>query len=124
MLPKSKIKRKPGGQPGNTNALKHGFYSPRFTKLEIKDLETILPNNLEDDIALHRVMNRRMFDMASKKADTLDKWATVLFAIGSSTTRICSLKRVQFLLSGKGGSNLDDFIIAGIEEAGRELGFF
>jgi hypothetical protein len=24
-------KRKGGGQPGNTNALKSGFYSPRFT---------------------------------------------------------------------------------------------
>lgn len=118
----SKLKK--GGQRGNINALKHGFYSPRFTKLEIKDLATILPANLEDDIALHRVMNRRMFNLADKEAKTLDDWATVHFAIGSSTARICTLKRTQHLLTGGKFGTLEDLLLERIEIVGRDLGFF
>jgi len=124
MLPRPKVKRKSGGQPGNINALKHGFYSRRFTKLEIKDLATILPANLEDDIALHRVMNRRMFDLADRDAKTIDEWATVHFAIGSSTTRICSLARVQFLLTGDKGDLKTKLILDSASRTGRLLGFF
>jgi hypothetical protein len=124
MLPRQKVKRKSGAQPGNINALKHGFYSRRFTNLEIKDLKTILPANLEDDIALHRVMSRRMFDFADKKAKTLDEWATVHFAIGSSTARICTLKRIQFLLTGDKGDLKTRMIIDSATKNGRLLGFF
>jgi hypothetical protein len=34
-------KRKRGGQPGNGNALRHGFYSRRFTRQEVEDLENV-----------------------------------------------------------------------------------
>ena len=37
----SKKKRKRGGQPGNLNALKHGFYSRLFREPEIADLDTL-----------------------------------------------------------------------------------
>ena len=45
-------KRKRGGQPCNTNALKHGFYSHRFNNLELADLGTALSDGLTDEIAL------------------------------------------------------------------------
>ena len=32
----------PGAQPGNTNALKHGFYSRRFSNSECLDLAVLI----------------------------------------------------------------------------------
>jgi hypothetical protein len=43
-------KRSRGAQPGNTNALKHGFYSKRFSQLELTDLETALGDGLGDEV--------------------------------------------------------------------------
>jgi hypothetical protein len=36
------VKRKRGGQPGNVNTLKHGFYSHTFRSEEREDLEAML----------------------------------------------------------------------------------
>ena len=123
-MPRPKVKRKSGAQPGNINALKHGFYSPRFNDLEIKDLATILTANLEDDIAVLRVCIRRMFDLATKDAKTLDDWATVNFAVGSSATRIGGLKRVQHLLSGGQHDLLGSLVLERIEVVGSKIGLF
>ena len=71
MLPKLNIKRKSGGQPGNLNAFKHGFYSRRFRALELSDLSEVLTDNLDDEIALLRVIIRRVFEMADREAETL-----------------------------------------------------
>ncbi|MBN1162007.1 MAG: hypothetical protein JXA17_08675 [Dehalococcoidales bacterium] len=40
-----KLKRKRGGQPGNQNARKHGFYSPYMTRPEIRRFQKILNKN-------------------------------------------------------------------------------
>ncbi len=123
MLPRPILKRKQGGQPGNLNAYKHGFYSRRFTRLEIKDLATILPDNFDDDIAVVRVCMRRMFNLADKDAKTLDEWATVNFAIGSNATRIGGLKRVQYLISGGNNDDLDNLVIKCSGMIAHEMGF-
>ena len=39
VLPAPAPKRRRGGQSGNTNALKHGFYSSHFRRSDLKDLE-------------------------------------------------------------------------------------
>lgn len=100
MLPKPKVKRKSGGQPGNLNAFKHGFYSRRFTKLELKHLDVVLSNDLRDEIALSRVLIRRYFYLASKKAKTLDELGTVVSICGMIATRLTTMVRTQYLLSG------------------------
>ena len=101
MLPKPNFKRKRGGQKGNSNALKHGFYSRRFSKLELKDLDAILNHhNFEDEIALLRVTSRRMFEIANKDSKTIFDWAIANSSIGSSVTRIGRLKKAQFMISG------------------------
>jgi hypothetical protein len=55
--------KKFGPPPHNTNALKHGFYSKRFARLESADLARIgeSPDKLEAEIALNRVMLARLF---------------------------------------------------------------
>ena len=76
------FKRKPGGQPGNLNAFKHGMYSRRYKALEIADLSAVLQNNLEDEIMLLRIIMRRVFTYADQDADTLEAWENVLAGPG------------------------------------------
>jgi hypothetical protein len=47
------------GQVGNTNALKHGFYASVFKPDEIRKLEKITKAELNDEIALLRVLIKR-----------------------------------------------------------------
>ena len=125
VLPKPNIKRKRGGQPGNSNALKHGFYSRRFSKLELKDLDIILNHHkFEDEIALLHVISRRMFNIADKEADSIEDWATVNFAIGSTVTRIGGLKKVQFMISGgKTGNELTtEMVLTAIHNNQKRMG--
>jgi hypothetical protein len=65
--PKAKTK-KPGGarrrgaQPGNKNALRHGFYSRQFKAEEIKRLDEQDPTDVKAEIELLRVVLDRLTD--------------------------------------------------------------
>jgi hypothetical protein len=48
-----------GGQVGNTNALKHGFYASVFKPGEIRKLEEMNKTEINDEIALLRVLIKR-----------------------------------------------------------------
>ena len=52
-------RKKRGGQPGNTNALKHGFYAKNFSLAERRGLQVTKGVVLGDEIALLRVLIRR-----------------------------------------------------------------
>jgi len=121
---KQNLKRKRGGQPGNKNAYKHGFYSRRFRALELSDLSIVLTDNLDDEIALVRVIMRRLFSIANKEAKTLDDWKSVLFAIGSASTRLARLIRTQYLISNNKGGVFDTVLFERIEVVGHQRGFF
>ena len=120
LLPKKHIKRKPGAQPGNVNAWKHGFYSRRFKALELCDLDTILQNNLDDEIALLRVMIRRVFEIADADAESLADWESALTTLGAASTRLAGLVRVQHLSSGK-SQNIEDLLAEAIGDAAHEI---
>ena len=56
-------KRKSGGQPGNQNARKHGFYSKHFTPDQAKQLEDADDlRDLDPEIALLRVKLNTLLD--------------------------------------------------------------
>jgi hypothetical protein len=57
--PPKPAKRKRGGQPGNRNALKHGFYARSFDLDIIKDLDIHSPH-VDDEIHLLRLFMRRI----------------------------------------------------------------
>jgi len=120
LLPKKHIKRKPGAQPGNVNAWKHGFYSRRFKALELCDLDSILQNNLDDEIALLRVMIRRVFEIADTSAESLEDWESALSTLGAASTRLAGLVRVQHLSSGK-SQNIEDLLAEAIGDAAHEI---
>ncbi|MDO9087999.1 MAG: hypothetical protein Q7U53_17465 [Anaerolineaceae bacterium] len=99
--------RSRGGQPGNANAVKHGFYSRKFRDLESQDLETALRDGLGDEIALMRVMIRRVFDYANDNAGDLEGWTGTLSALGAASTRLAGMLRTQKLLGGNNSDALD-----------------
>jgi hypothetical protein len=96
--------RKRGGQPGNTNALQHGFYSRQMKAGEIADLSAIAPD-LNSEIAMLRVLAARAVAAANTnnatKEYSLDEWAMLLNSLGTTFVRIATLTRTQALL-GKG----------------------
>ena len=120
LMMKQDVKRKPGGQPGNVNAWKHGFYSRRFKALELCDLEAMITNHLDDEIALLRVMIRRVFEAADSEAETLGEWEHALGTLGAAATRLANLIKVQQITSGK-SQNIEDLLAEAIGEAAHEI---
>lgn len=105
---KKPIYRQRGGQPGNVNALKHGFYSARFRQGEIEDLASLAINDLSSEITVNRVQIRRVLDKADQELEdqSLVQSINVLYALGMASARVASLIRTQSLLHG---SASDDF---------------
>ncbi len=80
--------RKRGAQPGNTNALQHGFYSRLMKAGEIADLSAVAPD-LNSEINILRVLASRAMSKANQAEDmTLDDWAMLLNSIGQTFVRI------------------------------------
>ena len=92
-MPKNN-KRKRGGQPGNINALRHGFYSSLFKPLEARDLEDIVSTGLEDEIAMLRVATRRAYKLAND-ADDIDQMIKALGALGLASIRTSRSLKAQ-----------------------------
>lgn len=63
--------RKRGGQPGNKNALTHGFYSKTFAPAEDRDIDEIKQISLDSEIDMLRVSIRRIFDLTASVTDPL-----------------------------------------------------
>lgn len=114
-------KRRQGGQPGNTNALKHGFFSRRFKELEINDLEATMEVGLENEVALLRVIMRRAFNQIERTEPAdIQTWERTLGMLGMAATRIASLLRTQKVLTGE-ASGMSETISQALAEVVKEL---
>jgi hypothetical protein len=98
-------KRKRGGQLGNINALRHGFYSSPFKPLQAIDLEDILSTGLTDEIAMLRVATRRAYELAND-ADDIDQMIKALGALGLASIHTSRALKAQKEL-GDGDQALD-----------------
>lgn len=96
IIPNSKRPR--GAQPGNTNAVKHGFYSRKFRPQELDDLDLLLSGNLEDEIAMLRVIIRRVFELTNAEDCTLQTWTAGIETLGKACTRMAGMLRTQHLI--------------------------
>jgi hypothetical protein len=115
-------KRTRGAQPNNTNAVKHGFYSRRFDKLETSDLDIALLDGLDDEIAMLRVVIRRVFNYTHSVDQNLDTWSTALSTLGSAATRLAHLLRTQKLLGGA-DKDMSSALSQALSEVTKELGY-
>ena len=110
--------RNRGGQPGNLNALKHGFYSKQFQKRELLDLEEA--GNLQEEIGMMRVVTRRLLEMARGCKD-MGELINVLGALGLASTRVAGLMKAQKFLGGNQNRH-DEMIDRAIEGVLKEWG--
>jgi len=86
--------RKRGAQPGNHNALKHGFYAHLFTGGELEGLSS-RNQNLEDEIAMMRVGMKRVFELACEEVPDLATWRGALNDLGLGAYRLAHLMKVE-----------------------------
>ena len=109
-----------GGQPGNQNALKYGFYSKRFRTIEVSDLATLKEGGgLESEIDMLRVLARRLLDKA-ETIDDVDRLIKIVSTLGATSMRISALARVQQTLRS-GDQSPAEAISQAIDEVAREL---
>ncbi len=90
------IKRKPGAQPGNGNALRHGFYAKSFTEAEMRRLDKDIEGEFIDEIALARTNASRLAELLKDyKNMSLDDVVSASNALNNYLDRIQSLSRAQ-----------------------------
>ncbi len=105
-----------GGQPGNLNALKRGFYSKQYQKRELTALEEA--ENLQEEIGRMRVVTRRLLDMARGCKD-MKELVSVLNTLGLASTRVAGLMKTQKFLGGN-RDRLDEMIDNVIDEVTKD----
>ncbi len=90
------MKRGCGAPPGNTNALKHGYYSANFKPFEKKSLDEIPGTDLEAEIYTLRVFLQRFLDSESENpSQDFDTRRSSLLTACFAASRIASLVRAQ-----------------------------
>jgi hypothetical protein len=90
------IKRKPGAQPGNGNALRHGFYAKSFTEAEMRRLDKDIEGEFIDEIALARTNASRLAELLKDyKNMSLADFVSASNALNNYLDRIQSLSRAQ-----------------------------
>ena len=124
--PKAK-RKKEGGQPGNANATRHGFYSDLFTEPELDLVAAFMDPSLNDEIAMQRVLNRRLMAHANlKDADgagpATDLLIKLVEALAIGTGRVASLLRDRRLLSSGATAQLNDAVAKILVEIGIATG--
>ena len=114
---KKPAKRKRGGQPGNTNAFKHGFYTKNFSPAERRGVEAAKVVVLGDEIALLRVLIRRFADqLQASHGLALTESAQHLAVISEAMLRLASLLRTDHMLGGAQSSTLIEQLSLSLEE--------
>jgi hypothetical protein len=92
-------KRKRSGQPGNSNAFRHGFYSTAFTPAELRALDENIRGEFMDEIALARVNAAHLAELLKDyKNMSLGEVVSASNALNNYLDRIESLSRSQHFL--------------------------
>jgi hypothetical protein len=89
--------RRPGGQLGNMNAVKHGFYTRRIRKRDLTGVENTNIKGLAEEIALIRIFTRRLVESADPSADIYEL-AGVLRTICLASATITRIIKAQSFL--------------------------
>lgn len=125
-------KKKSGGQPGNKNALKHGFYSKQFSADESKRLNSEDEKELQSEINLLRVkidrlskllFDKELFELTDNNGNirTDDHYLNQLNTLSNMLTSLATLKRTQYMIQGR-ANHLNSAIEEALDELRLELG--
>ena len=114
-------RKKRGGQPGNTNAFKHGFYAKNFSLAERRGLQVTKGIVLGDEIALLRVLIRRFAEqIQASQGVALMESAQLLAVISEAMLRLASLLRTDHMLGGAQNDTLFKSLHNVLEELSDE----
>ncbi len=100
-------KRRRGAPIGNTNALKHGFYSRSFRDIDLHDLDKIHFSGLQDEITMLRVYIRRVTEMSDLVVTFADAVA-LLRVLSLASISLTRLLATQSLIHDKSGQDDPD----------------
>ena len=127
--PKPKNTRKRGGQKGNKNALRHGFYSKMFTEDERERLDA-QKKIIDSEIAINRIAISRIWELIDFKpkmridnngSEYQDShYLSQLALIGSLSNYIAGFIRTDFLTTGKETETRTTILLA-LEQLREEL---
>jgi hypothetical protein len=119
---KGNSRRKRGGQPGNTNALKHGFYTQNFSPAERKGLAAANGIVLVDEIALLRVLIRRFAEkMLASENVSLVQSSQHLAVVSEAMLRLASLLRTNHMLGGSESDTISEALSLALEQVTAEM---
>ena len=109
--PAGAANRKRGARPGNTNALKHGFYAARFTRRKISWLDgQPVHQDLQDEINRLRVLIRRAFHALDRRSPAYRKHLLNLTEMcGEAIASLIYAVQTHRLLGQKGSDPAAEF---------------
>ena len=96
--------RRRGGQPGNKNGLRHGFYSHLYTIKEGKELQGSF---IEDEQSVARYKARRLAELTPLKNPT-ERELAIFDRFNAILITINTLERTRLLARGHGGAIADE----------------
>ncbi len=111
--PKPKRKRKEGGQPGNLNALRHGFYAQDLGKRTPQTYDQYELRNMMGEIAMLKdyMYNLYALNIDSTDSTTLSETLRGLSLAGMAISRIM-IVHDHCKLSSNGNSTLKELLKA------------
>ncbi len=92
-------KRRRGAPVGNTNALKHGMYSPRCNPTVYAEESQRSKQTLDEEIAFMRFFIRRLVEL-SESVDNLYDAAGLLRVFSMASTSLTNMMKAQYLIFG------------------------
>jgi len=123
--------KRSGAQPGNKNALKHGFYSKRFSEEEKERLNGQSATDVKSEIAFLRVCMDRLAQsmgmtlVEGAPADTTTKsdeqYLKQLNTLSLMSQSLGTLIRTQHLIHG-GKGEIEDAINSALEQIRLDMG--
>jgi hypothetical protein len=108
-----------GGQPGNSNAVKSGFYGRLFTDDELLEIGrlAVADLSLDEEIGMLRVVMRRVLEAELGPEKTVD-----LLGRASGQLRRLVESRNRMQESGATESAVDSAMARALDELSEELG--
>ena len=119
----SLFERRRGGQPGNTNAVKHGLYSRRFDPEEIEYLSG-MQEGVKDEIEVARVSLARILDFIGQIDPTalkIEDYVALQNLISKNVATVGRLVQVQKALTDSEKAGLGAQLLAALEEVNASL---
>ncbi len=113
--------RRGGAQPGNKNALKHGFYAKQYVTEETDRLDDSDRLSLEDELDLLRVFVDRLSGKIKLDDELTQTELSALNTLAIMMQARATLVRTHYLTRGKGGA-LEQTIMEALDEIRLEMG--